>query len=102
MCQEGIQPTKNKGLAERGIRTPGTSFSSYNGLANSSFHSLVFGINSLCSGELPYFGAKSPCLGPIVQLLCNRKLQRFRLCRCFRTPTGLIRPGVDLSTQEVS
>ena len=67
MCQEGIQPTKNKGLAERGIRTPGTSFSSYNGLANSSFHSLVFGINSLCSGELPYLVQKALVWG----LLCN-------------------------------
>jgi len=58
-----------KDLAERGrIRTPGTGFSQYNGLANSPFHCLVFGINSLHSGELPYFGARCPGSGAIVQL----------------------------------
>jgi len=35
---------------EEGIRTPGTGFSQYNGLANFPFHSLLFGINNLCSG----------------------------------------------------
>src|SRR5215469_17897660 len=63
-----------KNLAERGgIRTPGTSFSSYNGLANSRFHTLLFGINRLRSDELPHCGAKSPCSRAIVQLMCNRE-----------------------------
>jgi hypothetical protein len=38
----------------------------------SPFHILVFGINNLCSGEIPYVYAKPLCLGPSVQLLCNR------------------------------
>jgi len=57
---------------EGGIRTPGTGFGPYNGLANSRSHTLLFGINNLCSGEMPYVCAKPPCLGPSVQLLCNR------------------------------
>jgi len=52
-------------MAERGIRTPGTGFSQYNGLANSTFHSLLFGINNLRSDEMPYFGAKTPVFGSI-------------------------------------
>ena len=55
-----------------GIRTPGTGFSQYNGLANSRFHTLLFGINNLCSGEMPYIGTKQRCLGLSVQRLCNR------------------------------
>jgi hypothetical protein len=55
-----------------GIRTPGTSVSSYNGLANSRFHTLLFGIHGLPSDELPHCWAKSPCSGAFVQLLCNR------------------------------
>jgi hypothetical protein len=35
-------------------------------------HTLVFGINNLCSGEMPYVCAKPRCLGPSKQLLCNR------------------------------
>src|SRR5271157_4545925 len=54
-----------------GIRTPGTGFGAYNGLANSPFHRLVFGTKDLCSGELPYVCAKRPCSEPVVQLLCN-------------------------------
>jgi hypothetical protein len=61
----------DKSGGEGGIRTPGRGFGPYNGLANSPFHSLVFGTKDLCSGELPYFGAKHPCLEPVVQLLCN-------------------------------
>jgi hypothetical protein len=56
---------------EGGIRTPGTGFSQYNGLANCPFHSLVFGINKLRSGEMPDFRAKGPYSGAFVQLLCN-------------------------------
>ncbi len=33
----------------------------------------MFGINKLRSDEMPYFGAKDPCLGAFVQLLCNQK-----------------------------
>ena len=44
-----------------------------NGLANSPFHSLVFGISGLQSGEMSYFRAKYANLGLIVQLLCNEK-----------------------------
>ena len=32
----------------------------------------MFGINNLCSGEMPHLYAEPPCLGPSVQLLCNR------------------------------
>jgi hypothetical protein len=44
----------------------------YNGLANSPFHSLVFGINNLRSDEMPYFGAKCSCSAAVVQLLCGQ------------------------------
>jgi len=44
----------------------------HSGLANSRFHGLVFGINSLRSDEMPYFGASHGCLGTFVQLLCNQ------------------------------
>jgi hypothetical protein len=54
-----------------GIRTPGTGFSQYNGLANCPFHSLVFGINELRSGEMPDFRAKGPYSGAFVQLSRN-------------------------------
>jgi hypothetical protein len=47
------------------------SFSN-NGLANSRFHTRLFGINNLYSGEMPYVCAKPPCLGPPVQPLRNR------------------------------
>jgi hypothetical protein len=47
------------------------------GLANSRFHTLLFGINSLRSDELPHRWAKSACSGTIVQLLCNQKMRRF-------------------------
>jgi len=38
-----------------------------NGLANSRFHTLLFGINRLRSDELPHCWAKSHCSGAIVQ-----------------------------------
>lgn len=60
-------------MAERGIRTPGTGFSQYNGLAKFPVPQPVFGTKDLCSGELPYFGANRRFLGPVVQLLCNPK-----------------------------
>src|SRR5260370_38902486 len=43
----------------------------YNGLANSRFHTLLFGINRLRSDELLHCWAKSHRLGAFVQLLCN-------------------------------
>ena len=46
-------------------------------LANSPFHSMLFGTKDLCSGELPYLGATHPCLAPLVQLLCNPKDTKF-------------------------
>jgi hypothetical protein len=55
-----------------GIRTPGRSFGPYNGLANSRFHTLLFGINRLRSEELPYCWAKSHCSAAIVQLESQR------------------------------
>ena len=45
-----------------------------NGLANSRFYTLVFGINRLRSDELPHCRAKRRCLGAVVQLLCNQNL----------------------------
>ena len=42
------------------------------GFPNSRFHTLLFGINKLCSDEMPHFSAKGPSLGAFVQLLCNR------------------------------
>jgi hypothetical protein len=75
---------------EGGIRTPGTSFSLYNGFANSRFHTLLFGINSLRSEELPHCWAKSPCLGAFVQLLCN---QNFNCLPCRWTPITTVNDG---------
>src|SRR2546429_6773738 len=64
-----------------GIRTIDRSFSPYNGLANSRFHCMLFGINDLQSGEMLLFGPETPS----GQLLCNycatkkyNGLQRFR------------------------
>ena len=68
-------------MAERGIRTPGRSFGPYNGLANSRFHTLLFGINRLRSDELPHCRAKSHCSGAFVQLLCNQNFNGLS-CRC--------------------
>ena len=49
----------------------------YNGLANSRFHTLLFGTNRLRSDGLPYFGAKQSCSAVIVQLLCNQECDGF-------------------------
>src|ERR1700745_188893 len=73
-----------------GIRTPGRSFGPYNGLANSRFHTLLFGINSLRSDELPHCWAKSPCSGAFVQLLCN---QNFNALPCRSTPFTTVNYG---------
>src|SRR5579863_5109108 len=32
----------------------------------------MFGISKLRPGEMPYFGAKDPCVEPSVQLSCNQ------------------------------
>src|SRR6266404_501307 len=59
----------------RVFRPSGTerqSLRPYNGLANSRFHTLLFGINRLRSDELLHRWAKSPCSGAFVQLLCNQ------------------------------
>jgi hypothetical protein len=65
------------------MRTPSTGFSQYNGLANSRFHTLLFGINRLRSDGMPYFGANDPCSGAFVQLMCN---QNFNLLSCRSAP----------------
>jgi hypothetical protein len=62
----------------------------YNGLANSPFHSLVFGINNLHSGKLPYFGAKCPSSAAVVQLLCSRHFYGKRVFRPSRKNAGFI------------
>jgi hypothetical protein len=67
-----LRTVQKKSGGEGGIRTPGRSFGPYNGLANSRFHTLLFGINRLRSEELPYCWAKSHCSAAIVQLLCNQ------------------------------
>jgi hypothetical protein len=41
-----------------GLSLPNRCQACNNGLANSPFHSLVFGINNLHSDELPYFAAR--------------------------------------------
>src|SRR5882757_69210 len=56
----------------------------YNGLANSRFHTLLFGINRLRSGELPHCWAKNRCLGAFVQLLCIQNFNGLS-CRCTAT-----------------
>src|SRR5258708_31312713 len=61
----------------------------YNGLANSRFHTLLFGINRLRSDELPHCWAKSHCSGAIVQLLCNQNFN------------GLSRPSRALTTERL-
>jgi hypothetical protein len=63
----GRTTATQKPMSEIWEKRPG-----HNGLANSPFHSLVFGINNLRSGELSYFGAKCPRSAAVVQLLCNR------------------------------
>jgi hypothetical protein len=62
----------------------------YNGLANSRFHTLLFGINRLRSDELPHCWAKSPCSGAFVQLLCN---QNFNALPCRSTPFTTVNYG---------
>jgi hypothetical protein len=49
-----------------------SSTCSYNCLANSPFHSLVFRVNELRSDEMPHFCAKNSYSEAIVQLLGNR------------------------------
>jgi len=44
-------------------------------LANSPFHSMLFGTKDLCSGELPYLGATHPCLAPLCNYCATRKIQ---------------------------
>jgi hypothetical protein len=44
-----------------------SSTGSYNGLANSRFHTLLFGINKLRSDGLPHCWAKDRCSGAFVQ-----------------------------------
>src|SRR6266705_23856 len=46
------------------------------GLANSRFHTLLFGINELGSGARPSFGGNTPRSAAIVQLLCNQNCDR--------------------------
>src|SRR5882762_6085764 len=53
----------------------------YNGLANSRFHTLLFGINRLRSDELPHCWANSRCSEAFVQLLCNQNSNGLS-CRC--------------------
>ena len=48
------------------------TFNYCNGLANSRFHTLLFGINRLRSDELLHCWAKSYCSGAFVPLLCNQ------------------------------
>jgi len=55
-----------------GIRTPGTSVSSYNGFAISPPHRQVCGGKDLCSGEMPCFGEKHP-YGDAIVRLCNQR-----------------------------
>jgi hypothetical protein len=53
----------------------------HNGLANSRFHTLLFGINRLRSDELPHCWANSHCSEAFVQLLCNQNSNGLS-CRC--------------------
>ena len=75
----GVPGHNSPGLKQLGrivssslLRPPLFFFRCANGLANSRFHTLLFGINRLRSDELPYCWAKSHCSGAIVQLLCTR------------------------------
>jgi hypothetical protein len=63
---------------EGGFEPPGRSFGPYNGLANSRFHTLLFGIKRLRSDELAHCRAKSRCSGAIVQLLYKQKYDVFQ------------------------
>lgn len=49
----------------------------YNGLAKFPVPHSVFGINDLWSGVMPYFGAKQPYLGVVVQLFVQPKSRPF-------------------------
>ena len=49
----------------------------YNGLANSRFHTLLFGNSRLRSDTMPHFCANSRCLGAFVQLVCNQQCDGF-------------------------
>jgi len=63
-------------LAERGDSNPGTRFSAYNGLANSRFHTLLFGINKLCSGENALCLCKTALFGTICATIVQPEFQR--------------------------
>jgi len=52
--------------------TLGARFTWHSGLANSRFHTLLFGINRLRSDALPHFWTNSHCSEAFVQLLCNQ------------------------------
>ena len=54
------------------VTNPGNVLTLRNGLANSRFHTLLFGINRLHSDGMPCFGANDPRSAAIVQLLCNQ------------------------------
>src|SRR5216684_147200 len=60
---------------------PVRHLNSYNGLANSRFHTLLFGISMLRSDKLPHCRAKRRCLGAVVQLLCNQNFSAISV-RC--------------------
>src|ERR1700756_1111405 len=73
-----------------------SEFSTENGLANSRFHTLLFGINRLRSDELPHCWAKSPCSGAFVQLLCD---QNFNALPCRSTPFTTVNYGETLGRE---
>jgi hypothetical protein len=62
--------------------------SPYNGLANSRFHTLLFGINTLHSDTMPPLCAKSHCLGAFVQPLCNQNFNGLSRQCPTRRPEG--------------
>ncbi len=68
---------KSEDLHKISSRSPGRC-------SNFPFHSLLFGTRSLCSGELPYCGARHGCLEPVVQLLSNPRNPHLPECNKVR------------------
>jgi hypothetical protein len=88
-CVSSPRPRLCLGLLEA-AEALGIGFVRGYGLANSRFHTLLFGINRLRSDELPHCWAKSPCSGAFVQLLCN---QHFNALPCRSTPFTTVNYG---------
>src|SRR6266478_5902157 len=58
----------SQSIVHQECTTLGARFTWHSGLANSRFHTLLFGINRLCSDALPHFWTNSHCSEAVVKL----------------------------------